>query len=83
MSGSPTATASKRRSITDAITPAGADQAEFGTATTHGAGTGNKTSDFRKDSLRGSAVESIGKLVGKDGLVAKGQDMRKKEGWEG
>ncbi|KAK7991896.1 hypothetical protein PG996_013091 [Apiospora saccharicola] len=83
MSNSPTSTTSKRRSITDAITPSGADQAEYGSATTHGAGTGNKTSDFRKDSLRGSAVESIGKLLNKDGLVAKGQDMRKKEGWEG
>ncbi|KAK7943073.1 uncharacterized protein PG986_012186 [Apiospora aurea] len=82
MPDSPTAT-SKRRSITDTITPSGADQAEFGPATTHGTGTGNKTSEFRKDSLRGSAVESIGKMLHKEGLVAKGQDMRRKEGWEG
>ncbi|KAK8879483.1 hypothetical protein PGQ11_000777 [Apiospora arundinis] len=73
----------KRQSIVDAITPSGADQAEFGPATTHGAGTGNKTSDFRKDSLRGSTVEGIGKMLHSDGLIAKGQNLRKKEGWEG
>ncbi|KAK8097871.1 uncharacterized protein PG998_013357 [Apiospora kogelbergensis] len=82
---------SKRQSIVDAITPSGADQAEFGPATTHGTGTGNKTLGVLlanrynppPDSVRGSAVEGIGKMLHIDGLVAKGQNLRKKEGWEG
>lgn len=59
-----------------------ASEAKHGSGMTDGAGHGNKTGEFRKDSLRGQTLEGIGKLVHNEGLQKKGHELRRKSGYE-
>ncbi|KAI1851214.1 hypothetical protein JX265_006172 [Neoarthrinium moseri] len=68
--------------IADKIVPN--SEARTGSGMTDGVGHGNKTSDgYRKDSIRGKAMEGIGSVVNHEGLQSKGQDLRRQSGWEG
>ncbi|KAF7533547.1 hypothetical protein G7054_g6981 [Neopestalotiopsis clavispora] len=71
---------SLKKRITDPIVP---DKPRAGSAMTHGTGHGNKTGEYRRDSLRGQAMEGIGKLVHNQGLQERGHEMRRKSGYEG
>ncbi|KAK9416306.1 putative GTP-binding protein YPTC4 [Seiridium unicorne] len=70
---------SLKKRITNPILP---DEPQAGSAMTHGAGHGNKTGEFRTDSVRGKAIQGLGKLIDHDGLQGKGHELRRKSGYE-